>query len=161
MDIKFIISFIVGFSLYELGKFLFLKVFFKKRVTMMTRKLVKLKRRFRGVIVVNKRSPKETLKNWQWINILLLCAITLALILSSSSFAAGVRGVLYTSPTCSACPSAKYALRSACIPFREVDVSRSRAPQLRGVPTLDTNTGQRLVGTYEIQRFASQNNQCR
>ncbi len=61
--------------------------------------------------------------------------------------------VVYTTPTCPHCKSAKRYLKERRIPFREVDVSRSeeagrslkRKSGQTGVPVIDVN-GQIIVG---------------
>jgi glutaredoxin-like YruB-family protein len=61
--------------------------------------------------------------------------------------------LVYTTPTCPHCKSAKRYLRERQIPFREVDVTRSadaaanlkRRSGQTGVPVIDVN-GQIIVG---------------
>lgn len=61
--------------------------------------------------------------------------------------------VVYTTPTCSYCRSAKRYLKERGIPYREVDVTRSaeglaslkRKSGQTGVPVIDVN-GQVIVG---------------
>lgn len=61
--------------------------------------------------------------------------------------------VVYTTPTCPHCKSAKRYLKERHIPFREIDVTRSadgasslkRKSGQTGVPVIDVN-GQVIVG---------------